>query len=154
MSNTTSPQRPRESTKAAQAFADYVDLGPDRFIRNLHGQYLKRHQADPKPPPTQRLKTLKEWSSRFQWQARITEAINTDSRQKLDAAAELDAETFLLTSRLLNARIHLATPLDTEAVIKMREAVRKPVQKSAALVHVNVNLEIRQWSSGSPKRTG
>ncbi len=142
MSTTPPTQGRHETAKAAQAFADYVDLGPDRSIRNLHAEYLKRSQSGTKPLPTQRLGTLKEWSSRFGWQDRITEAINQCSRQKLEAAAELDADTFLLTSRLLNERIHLATPLDAEAVIKMRETVRKPTPKGST--SVSVNLEIRQ----------
>lgn len=63
------PQRQpsEESVKAAQAWADYVALGPDRSLAKL----IARYRTAPEAAPTIRLKTLKEWSAEYGWQARL-----------------------------------------------------------------------------------
>lgn len=58
----------RESAPARAAFETYWDLGNGRSLQAL----LKRFQSVPEPPTT-RLQTLKEWSARYHWQARIAE---------------------------------------------------------------------------------
>lgn len=63
-----------ESDKAHTAFLDYIRLGPDRSLRKLHARY--RVQSGGKAgaetaPPTKRLNTLANWSSRYQWQKRL-----------------------------------------------------------------------------------
>ncbi len=120
---------PQETAKAAQAFADYVALGPSRSIRNLHADYLNRQQTANKPP-TVRYVTLGEWSSKFHWQQRVRQAASEQARQKLEEAEELDADTFLESSRLLNERMHSPSPINTDVVIKVRETVRKPSVKT------------------------
>ena len=60
-----------EPQKAYAAFLDYCRLGPGRSLARL----LKRYQGVPEPypglPPTTRLPTLKAWSSKHRWQARV-----------------------------------------------------------------------------------
>ena len=66
-------QRPDESHRAHAAFVDYALMGPGRSLRGLHAKY--RHQIDSgsatEKPPSSRLRTLGEWSSKYEWQKRI-----------------------------------------------------------------------------------
>lgn len=57
-----------ESLKANNALNDYFLLGDGRSLAILHQKYTK---AAPKQAPTRQLRTLKEWSSKYAWQARI-----------------------------------------------------------------------------------
>ena len=132
--------QPKPSTDAEAAFNDYVGLGDGRSLRKLHARY----QDDPNPTPTKRLKTLKEWSARYGWQDRIRQAETEAAEEKLRLAAMLDADTFLHSSRLLNERMRYATREHADAIVKMRESVRKPAPKGGTSVSVNVSLEIRE----------
>lgn len=87
---------------------------------------------------------LGKWSSKYHWQAQIANAATARSDALLHEAAELDADTFLATSRLLNERVHLAIPGHTDIVVKMRESVRKPAPKGATTVDVTVTLSVEQ----------
>ena len=55
-----------ESNKAIVACNDYVGMGVGRSLQKL----CDRYQTAPGSPPTKRLKTLKDWSAAFAWQAR------------------------------------------------------------------------------------
>lgn len=57
-----------ESIKANSALNDYFLLGDGRSLVNLHQKYTK---AAPEQAPTRHLRTLKEWSAKYAWQARI-----------------------------------------------------------------------------------
>lgn len=61
-----------ETSRAKQAWADYVTLGPGRSLEKLAALY----QSSPKPTP---LRTLKGWSSAFGWQARLIEIANREA---------------------------------------------------------------------------
>lgn len=131
--------QPKPSTDAEAAFNDYVGLGDGRSLRKLHARY----QDDPNPTPTKRLKTLKEWSARYGWQDRIRQAETEAAEEKLRLAAMLDADTFLHSSRLLNERMRYATREHADAIVKMRESVRKPAPKGTS-VSVNVSIEMQR----------
>lgn len=131
--------QPKPSTDAEAAFNDYVGLGDGRSLRKLHARY----QDDPNPTPTKRLKTLKEWSARYGWQDRIRQAETDAAEEKLRLAAMLDADTFLHSSRLLNERMRYATREHADAIVKMRESVRKPAPKGTS-VRVNVSIEMQR----------
>jgi hypothetical protein len=60
-------QPSEESPKAAQAWADYVALGPDRSLAKL----IARYRSTPEACPTTRLQTLKRWSAEYGWQDRL-----------------------------------------------------------------------------------
>ncbi len=60
-------QPSEESVKAAQAWADYVALGPDRSLAKL----IARYRSAPEACPTTRLQTLKQWSAEYRWQDRL-----------------------------------------------------------------------------------
>lgn len=65
--------RDKEPAKAHAAFLDYVRMGAGRSLRKLHESY--RQQIDSgstaEIPPTTRLRTLMEWSTKYAWQDRI-----------------------------------------------------------------------------------
>lgn len=139
----------KETPKAAQSFADYVALGPNRSLRALAQQYVNHKYA--KSVPTQ-LNILKRWSSEHHWQDRIANAATAFSENLLNRAAELDADTFYASSVLLNKHmVAMASsgiiPFVDEAV-KVRESVRKPAPKGTATLDVNVNVgvEIREFA--------
>lgn len=67
MAQTSAAQRNEESPKAAQAWADYVALGPDRSLAKL----IARYRTVPETSPTTRLPTLKQWSRDYGWQDRL-----------------------------------------------------------------------------------
>jgi hypothetical protein len=140
-----SPRQLKPSDAAAQAFQDFVALGPSRSLRKLHEIYCQ--QSDIKPP-TKRFRTLAEWSTVFGWQDQIVNAATAISERMLNEAAELDADTFLKTSKGLNSRVDetSAKNMDIRDVIQIRESVRKPAPKGSASVDVsvNVNVQVRQ----------
>lgn len=54
-----------ESTKHRVAFEAYWRLGPERSIERLHAALAEAGQQAPS------LRTLYEWSARYQWQSRV-----------------------------------------------------------------------------------
>lgn len=81
-------QRKGEPVKAYTAFLDYVRLGAGRSLKTLLVQY-RRVQSESKAspdsgatPPTLRLATLKTWSSKHQWQARLQAYIAERTRRE------------------------------------------------------------------------
>lgn len=75
---------PNESDNAFRAFADYVAMGAGRSLTALLELYARRSQSDSeaRPIPTRRIATLKGWSARFQWQARIIRQTELDVEQE------------------------------------------------------------------------
>lgn len=129
-----SPRHPQETPKAAEAFSDYVALGPDRSLRNLAEQYVaqKRYRN-----ATTAFNQLRRWSARDGWQDRITQAANAETERILHLASELDADTFLESSRKLNSRIHNLPDAEHDAIVRIRESVRKPGAKTVTSVDVH-----------------
>lgn len=56
-----------ETAKAIQACNDYLRMGPGRSLQKLHQIYT---ESTPEQPSTKDLRTLKEWSRRYDWQSR------------------------------------------------------------------------------------
>jgi len=74
-----------ETTKANAALHDYVMMGAGRSLQKLHQRYTK---DAPREPPTKHLRTLKKWSSCYDWQSRIEaweEAERERERQEYEA---------------------------------------------------------------------
>lgn len=65
--------RPGETARAHTAFLDYVRQGPGRSVRTLCARYRVQTEGEPRAekPPTTRLATLFEWSTRHAWQERL-----------------------------------------------------------------------------------
>lgn len=79
---------PKETAKAAQAFADYVNLGPTRSLRKLHVLYC---QQGANGAPTKRFETLAEWSTENNWQDRLKQI----AAHQLESASELKTTTYI-----------------------------------------------------------
>ena len=113
--------------KAAEAFAEYVKLGPKRsqvlLAENLHrqGRYKSVVSA---------LGSISKWSVKYQWPARISEAVTEAVTRKLERAAELDADTFERSSERLNELINLPGHMHPGDVTRIRESVRKAEPKA------------------------
>ncbi len=138
----------RDNPNAEQAFLDFVEMGHGRSLEKLATEYHARTQ----PVPTKQLSRLKIWSTRYGWQARLGEAISARAEAKLVLAAELDADTFLRTSRHLHRQVAQYGDFP-DTVIKIRESVRKPMPKGGA-VSVNVSVEVRHLAEQLAKQAG
>ena len=124
--------------KAAEAFDDFVSLGPSRSLRKLIASYRQRSANE---SPTVRFETLAEWSSRYQWQDRLVSATTALTEARLECAAELDAGSFLKTSELIADTLAYTTRHNLDAVLAIRQAVRKPTPKGTT---VNVNVLVAE----------
>lgn len=126
------------TARAAEAFAAYVGMGPGRSLRGL--AHLLAEQNVYKNS-TAALRVLAQWSVRYRWQERLAAAITAKTEEALAKAAEIDAQSFLRSSELIAARISTVDALQVDAVIKMRETVRRPEPKTAG-ASVNLNLSV------------
>ena len=61
-----------ETPKANLALRDYALLGGGRSLRSLQKEYQARAERGERPP-TVRMATLEEWSSKNRWQARVAD---------------------------------------------------------------------------------
>lgn len=132
--NGRSKQRKPDVT-GAELFAAWIDAGAPKYrpFADLLVQQGRYKTA------TTALGQLGRFASRGQWQDRKAQALNDAADAKLQESAVLDADSFLLSSRELNRRMQYATSDHLDAIIKIRESVRKPQPKTAA-VQVNLNL--------------
>ena len=126
----------RDNPNAEQAFLDYIEMGESRSFKDLAARYQTAID-----PPTKRLATIADWSRRYSWQSRIATARAEVTEAKLREAAELDADTFLRTSRHLHRQVNEFSSYP-DTVIKIRESVRKPMPKGGA-VNVSIRVEIQ-----------
>jgi len=65
-----------ESRRANDALRDYYGMGTDRTLKKL----LERYTSGTGPVLTRRFSTLKEWSTRHGWQARVDRQKAIDDR--------------------------------------------------------------------------
>lgn len=132
----------QETAKAAAAFAAYVEMGVGRSLRNLARQMVEQGYYE---TATTALKVLGGWSSKHAWQARLSAAITAKTDEALAKAAEIDAASFLRTSELVAERLSYTSPVDTNTVLAIRSAVRKPEPKQAgANLNLNLTVTLRQ----------
>ena len=120
--------------KAAEAFADYASMPPaTRSLRALAERYARQNRYK---TSTSAFSQLSAWSTKFQWQGRIAEAVTDAVTRKLEQAAELDADTFLVTSQRLNDLVNSPGYIDPANVTRVRESVRKPEAKNVSSIDV------------------
>lgn len=149
----SSPAQPKsqETPKAAEAFRRYILLGHSRSLRKLADDLTAQNYY--KTSATA-MAIVSNWSSKFRWQERIEQASTEQAEQMLRQAADLDADTFLLSSKLLNERMKYATRDHADAIVKWRESVRKPAPKSGTSVNVKVSVEVRQLAEQMARSLG
>lgn len=73
--------RGEETAKAHAALRDYARLGPERSISKLHRRYTEDTPSG--EAPTVHERTLRGWSSKYDWQARVA-AWDTIQQDRLD----------------------------------------------------------------------
>lgn len=122
--------------RAAEAFLDFVRLGPKRSLPKLAELYQNRTE----PVPTKQLSRLKVWSTKYKWQERVEQVDDEEAEAELRRAARMDAQTFNRTSEELNRRSAYANGLHMDELVRMRETVRKPAPKGGTSVTVNVEI--------------
>jgi hypothetical protein len=83
----------RETPRAAQAFADYLAMGPGRSLEKLLAQY-RQQTANGIRVPTLRFKTLADWSGTFCWQARLDQIVSQE-RQAVVSRGIVDKQNRL-----------------------------------------------------------
>lgn len=149
--------RPDESAKAYQAFEAYRDMGADRSLERVH-------QGGTVAAP---IDTLKKWSTRFEWQARVRafdEAAAAKAAEKaLEDAASVRARQAAHAKAIqLRAMQKIATmdPSDMSMAEATRawqvgaEAERKAlgiaevVEHSGETVHRIIIEEVDDWRAG------
>lgn len=139
MSSPHTHPKTRETPKAAEAFAAYVAMGPGRSLRKLADQLVSQNIYK---SSTTAMLALKRWSVTHEWQARLRDAATARSTRMLEESVELDAESFLFTSRQINERFHVSCPVRSDELLKLRESVRTPTQKNGPSVDVGVNISL------------
>lgn len=142
-------KRPVETPEAKEAFAEYVALGPGRSLRKLASVLVAQERYKTE---TTAFNVVGRWSGQHNWQERIGRAATERADRLLQEASELDADTFLRSSRKLNEQIKTAG--DPGDVVRIRESVRKPMPKGGAAVSVNVSVEVRQIAEQLAKSLG
>jgi hypothetical protein len=73
-----------ETPRAAQAWADYLALGPDRSLTRLAEQYQKHTESS----PAVTLRQLKKWSTQHDWQGRLKAIADAQAREAEERQAE------------------------------------------------------------------
>lgn len=131
---------PEMTPKAAEAFDLYVAMGHRRSLRSLADDMVRRNFYK---SSTVAFRQLGEWSSKYGWLDRISASVTALAEARLERAAELDAESFLKTSEIIAERLAYTTRDNIDTVLNMRQAVRKPTPKQAA-VNVNINLIVEE----------
>ncbi len=71
-----------------QALRDYAAMGAGRSLAKLCERYQKVSKSSPEQPPTRRLPTLKGWSVKFHWQARILDYVRVKDLEREQRRAE------------------------------------------------------------------
>lgn len=81
----------KETNKAVIACNDYLRMGPGRSLAKLFDKYRVQVEGESgaELPPTKRLPTLEDWSTKFGWQARAAEY---DAQQDARRTAERERE--------------------------------------------------------------
>jgi len=131
-------QPPRETAKAAQAFADYVAMGPTRSLRHLADRYVQRNLYK---TTTVAFRSLAEWSRIHGWQAKLSQAVTDRTLALLAEASELDAETYLAASREYRRRTgdQMIQAFDLADLHPVRDRVKPTAGRGPGVV-VNVTL--------------
>jgi len=132
---------PKETPKAAEAFAAYVALGPKRSLRRLADEYVTQNRY--KTTATA-FNSLRDWSRIHGWQERLREAAEARSSAMLDEAADLNTETYLAICREYHERIRdeMAAAWKVGDLHPLFDRV-KPAPKASATVEHKHTGEVR-----------
>lgn len=135
-----------ENTKQYQAFFDYCQMGVGRSLDKLCAQYASQKGAQDAPkPPTTNLSTLKSWSSKFDWVARVAawdQHLRDIEQQAREAAQRQIIDRELEAYEAEYARWWQAfesTPYHEQDWVQETDDPQRPGQKMRVVV-VNSNV--------------
>ncbi len=154
----------RENFEQKLAFEVYFSLGPSRSLEKLRSKYLELVNPDRKKPPT--LRTLLEWSRRFNWQERVRQRekevgirlaeVNTELAVKSaeDILKLLVAELRTAFDEKLRPRFPLQSARDVKETIRLiLQVLGVHEQQSQENVQNWTNIKvIKIVTSESPRR--
>jgi hypothetical protein len=164
----TLAQRAGEPDRAHSAFLDYVRLGPGRSLRKLLARYRGQTEGEPRAdfqPPTQRQATLEAWSTRWEWQARLTafkaeqdtrEQQRWEQRQREIREADWQTGTNL---RTLAAQIFAQAPQFLKTSRKLirgktgepdREVITLMLDVATAIRAIETGSKLQRLAAGMP----
>ena len=117
----------KETPKAAQAWADYLALGPDRSLEKLASRYHRRRKF-PKSSPASTLRQLKRWSAEFGWQDRLRDIVDREVREAQEREAAHVREVMETGYALPHHRVALLKRLTDDLVADVTEGGRRWVR--------------------------
>lgn len=100
-----------ETLKAIRACNDYLRMGPGRSLQKLRQIYAK---STLEIPPTIHLRTLQDWSARFEWQLRVASYDAAAEEQKTALAQDAMQTGLAATYERVLVLKKLAATLSTE----------------------------------------
>jgi hypothetical protein len=132
-----------ETAKHHRAINDYAQLGAGRSLTKLI-KHWARHPT-PEPTPTKHLRTLKLWSAKYQWQARIAAwaAQRTAEERLIWQERELAARTQNWEIAEAAAAIVLETLIEQapRLIRSSRREVKQPDGKIREIVTVGLDAQ-------------
>jgi len=87
--------------KAAQCFADYVELGPQRSLRKLLAKYVEDGVKSPAS-----IRQLERWSTDYDWQQRLKDI----AAGRIDEAMEYRLGTYVAITKKYHKMIVIDEP--------------------------------------------
>lgn len=127
-----------ETAKQNQAINDYALLGAGRSLTKLLDHWARR--PDPEPSPTDRLRTLKLWSSRNHWQARIAAWQDHQNEAERLAWAERSKKARLDNWRAAEAGQALVLETLIEQAPRLVRSTRREVRQADGSIREIVTI--------------
>lgn len=126
--------KPRESTRAAAAYAVYAAMGPGRSLAKLHLELKSLPEWTAKIPSTRRLEA---WSARLGWQARVKEYDTARAEERRIAREALKDATNEAHFKLGDQ----ASVIAVEQINRLIEAEKFGSQASVQLLKLATDLQ-------------
>ncbi len=109
------------TTTGAELFGLWIEAGAPSYRAFADLLVLqKRYKTH-----TTALQLIGRYASAGHWQARRRNALTAAAEEQLQEAAAIDADSFLHFSRAINQRARYTTRENADAIVKMRESVRR-----------------------------
>jgi hypothetical protein len=122
-----------ETRKAHDGFMDYFLMGGGRSFSKLFERWERIREGTkpyPKEPPCKRFQTLKDWSSKFQWQARIARQTEIDNEIALEQYRQRHMDPAEVIARLSDmGRADMAEFADVRSPADLEDKLNSHVVK-------------------------
>lgn len=133
-----------ETRRANSSLTDYAMMGAGRSLRKLQERYQTVPESSPSQPPTRRLPTLKGWSVRYSWQARV-EAWD-------DQQDDVQMQEYVHDLRLMQERhVRLAVALQKAAILRLQQFEPSELTPAQLLRFVVEAIRLERLARGLPE---